>query len=154
MKPHDIKALNDGSEHIISSLRAFLAQCPYLPEFCECLNVNYLGGDTDSFMIEPIPSEPIVKRYVNGDSIRRYGFYFSSREYYAKDVLENLNSASFYEDFAGWLEECTKEKVLPELEEKQYCLSIEAVTSGYAFDTQNGKAQYIIQCNMKYFQQY
>lgn len=152
--PNTIKATNDGCTPGVKALREFLKQCPYLPEYYKCINVNYLGSEADEFMIESIPGETVLKRYINGDSIRQYQFYFASREVYTKDVIENLENISFYENFAGWLEECTKEKVLPELEGKQYCLGIEAVTSGYAFDTQNGKAQYIIQCNMKYFQQY
>lgn len=148
-----IKSPNEDFR-ITAALRDFIKQCPYLPDFYNSLNVNYLDGDPDSFMIEQVPVEPIVKRYVNGDTARRYSFYFSSRESYTQDVLDNLDSASFYENFEGWLEECTKQRVFPELGDNRQCMSISATTHGYVFTTQNGLAQYLIQCEMQFYQRH
>lgn len=154
MTPADIKAPNQDVAKIVESVRKFIKMCPYLPEYRKHINVNYLGGDVDEFSIETIPSDPIVKRYITGESIRQFQFYFESREQFDKDVINNLQTNGFYELFAGWLEECTKQKVLPDLEGNRKCLSISADTQGYIMDIQNGKASYVIQCTMRYVQLY
>ncbi len=48
---------------IIDSLRNYIRKCPYLDTFNNAIrvNVNYLAPDTDTYSIEEIPIEPIVK---------------------------------------------------------------------------------------------
>lgn len=152
--PENIVAPNDGKEPIAKSVRDFIRRCPYLPEYSRYINVNYLSEETDAFAIETIIAEPLIKRYVNGDAIKEYQFFFTSREEYSKDVIENIKSSEFYELFAGWLEECSKQGVLPTLDGNRKSLQIEAKTQGYIESSQNSKAKYVIQCGMRYFESY
>lgn len=153
LDPSTIKAPSEGEKALVESLRDYLKQCPYLPELSKFINVDYLGEKEDSFMIESVVAEPMVRRYLQG-SVRQFQFYFASREMFSMDVLENISNSTFYERFAEWLEECTKARALPELSANRICQSVSAVTQGYVVDAQNTKAQYMIQCRMLYYQNY
>lgn len=139
---------------IIGKIRDFIRTCPYLQEFEEAIrvNVNYLGEEATSYSIEETPVNPIVKRYIDGSTRRQYAFVFTSRESYGADVLQNIANSEFYEHFADWLEECSDNGVLPELEGNKESLKIEATTTGYAFLVSEDSARYQIQCRLIYNQ--
>ena len=91
---------NDAKEKsIVECIREFVSKCPYLPRYNKGIGVNYLGEDTQSYMIEAVPCNPIVKEYITGQSIRQFQFCFASRETYSKNVLDNLENSAFYEHF-------------------------------------------------------
>lgn len=140
---------------VIGSVRAFINKCPFLDEFDALVGVEYLEEDTKSFMVEAsVTDNPIQKRYLNGDTIRRFHFVFSSREYFGRDVAENMDVAEFYEDFSEWLEICSLNKDLPELGEGKEAMKIQALTNGYVMNADETKAQYQIQCQLVYYQEF
>lgn len=67
-------------------------------------------------------------------------------------MLNNLDNLGFFELFKTWLEEQSKLKNLPKLD-KYKSLKIEALTNGYAFDTDVDNARYQIQCKLTYFKE-
>lgn len=138
---------------IIDSIRKFIRSCPHLQEFEGAIkvNVDYLGDESTVYSIDEVPCDPIIKKYVNGDSIRQYEFIFASRESYGPDVLNNISNSGFYEDFANWIEEQNIISNLPKLENKE-CRTIECLTNGYAFQTDVDKARYQIQMRITYYQ--
>jgi hypothetical protein len=138
--------------NILEAVRDFIKGCPYLPEYYDAIGVDYLNEAPEAYMIESTAVAPIVKRYVTGDCVKQLAFVFSSREHYGEDARQNLNSIGFYQDFAEWLEECTRAKNLPVLDEKREAMSIEATTTGYVFDTGPHEARYQIQCRLVYFE--
>ncbi|WP_035293779.1 chloramphenicol resistance protein [Clostridium sp. KNHs214] len=135
---------------IIDSLRNYIRKCPHLDTFNNAIrvNVNYLAPDADTYSIEEIPIEPIVKKYVNGDSIRQYAFIFTSRKPYGADVLQNIDNSGFYERFADWIE---NNDILPVLDEGLEPLEIKVTSTGYAFAVTEDTAQFQIQLKLKYF---
>lgn len=137
---------------IISSLRNYIRTCPHLDTFNNAIkvNVNYLEPNTDTYSIEEVPINPIVKKYVNGDSIRQYAFIFTSREPYGADVLQNIDNSGFYEKFADWIERQNDSEILPVLDGNLEPLSIEVTSTGYAFAVSEDTAQYQIQLRLKY----
>lgn len=139
---------------IIDSIRNFISRCPYLQEFngAARVNVDYLGEEDTVYSIEETPCEPIIKKYVNGDTKRQYQFIFSSRESYGSEVFQNIENCGFYEDFANWLEEQNDLGNLPILDGNKECLNIEATSTGYAFMTDVDKARYQISCKLIYMQ--
>lgn len=142
----------DECNPVVEAIRDFIKGCPYLPEYYKSLNVDFQGKDVGSYMIESTPADPWVKKYINGTGIKQFPFVFSSKEIYTENVKENINNSGFYEHFSEWLDEKTKANTLPELEGNRQPLKIFATTSGYVYDTDNGTAQYVIQCNFHYFQ--
>ncbi len=137
---------------IIDAVRNFITQCPHLDEFHRGINVNFLDQKRTSYTIEEVPANTIVKRYVNGDTIRQALFIFASRESYGSEILQQLENSRFYEQLSEWFEEQTHFKSLPKLEDYQQALKIEATTCGYAYDTEADRARYQIQFRLEYLQ--
>lgn len=146
-----VKQVNTGKS-TIASVREYMMTCPFLDEFAR-INIDYLGAEPTQYTIDTIPTDPIVKRYTNGDSIRQLVFVFASREYYGAEVLENMANSDFYEKLADWLEQQSRQKNLPMMAEGKKARTIGALTSGYAFATDAHTAQYQIQCKLTYFQE-
>lgn len=137
---------------IIKALRDYISQCPYLYEFNKGINIDYLDNDSTTYSIEEVPCEPIIKRYINGDTKRQYDFIFASRESYGADVFQNIENSGFYEDFSSWIEEESLKGNLPVLEGNKETLEIKVSTTGYAFQTDDNSARYQIQLKLIYFQ--
>lgn len=137
---------------IIKALRDYISQCPYLYEFNKGINIDYLDNDSTTYSIEEVPCEPIIKRYINGDTKRQYDFIFASRESYGADVFQNIENSGFYEDFSSWIEEESLKGNLPALEGNKESLEIKVSTTGYAFQTDDNSARYQIQLKLIYFQ--
>jgi hypothetical protein len=138
---------------IIKALKKHIEQCPYLDTFNDAIrvNVNYLEPSPDTYSIEEIPIEPILKRYINGDSIRQYAFIFTSREPYGVNVLQNIDNSGFYEKFAEWIETNNDNEVFPTLDAGLEPLEIKVTSTGYAFGVTENTAQFQIQLKLKYF---
>lgn len=141
---------------IIEALREFIRLCPYLHEFegingLVKVNVDYLEEDSTVYSIEEVPVDPIVKKYVNGDSIRQFQFIFASREPYGADVLQNISNSGFYEDFANWIEIQNNDSKLPLLEVGYESQEIKVLSPGYAFQVDVDKARYQIELRLKYY---
>lgn len=138
---------------IIKALRDYIRSCPHLDTFNNAIrvNVNYLEPSADTYSIEEVPIEPILKKYVNGDSIRQYAFIFTSREPYGIDVLQNIDNSGFYEKFADWIEENNDNNILPLLDNGLEPLAVDVTSTGYAFAVTEDTAQFQIQLRLKYF---
>ena len=138
---------------VIASVRAFIQDYPGLSAFDDLVGVEHLPEDTKSYAIEAsVTSQPIKRRYINGDTERRFNFVLASREYFGADVAENIDVAEFYEDFSDWLERCTINNELPEMDKGKRAIKIQALTNGYVFNADATKAQYQIQCQLIYYQ--
>ncbi|MDU7363036.1 chloramphenicol resistance protein [Clostridium sp.] len=137
---------------IIDALRDYIRNCPHLDTFNNAIkvNVNYLEGNPDTYSIEEVPINPIVRKYVNGDSIRQYAFIFTSREPYGIDVLQNIDNSGFYEKFADWIENNNDKGIFPLLDNGLETLAIEVTSTGYAFAVTEDTAQFQIQLRLKY----
>lgn len=138
---------------IIDSLRNYIRTCPHLDTFNNAIrvNVNYLEPYADTYSIGEVPIEPILKQYVNGDSIRQYAFIFTSRKPYGVDVLQNIDNSGFYEKFAEWIEKNNNNDIFPLLDNGLEPLEIKVTSTGYAFAVTEDTAQYQINLRLKYF---
>lgn len=137
---------------IIDSLRDYMRNLKCLDTFNNAIrvNVNYLEPNADTYSIEDVPVEPILKKYINGDSIRQYAFIFTSREPYGVDVLTNIDNSGFYEKLAVEIESNNNNEILPILDENLEALTIEVTSTGYAFAVTEDTAQFQIQLRLKY----
>lgn len=138
---------------IVEAIRDIIKQCPYLDEYYKGIGVDYLGDSTTYYSIESVPSQTVLKRNIVGNTKRQYLFHFASRELYGEEVRQNLDNIGFYEHFSDWLEQFSEAGEFPELEKGKEAIKIEAITSGYAFDTELDKAKYQIQCRFLYYQE-
>lgn len=136
---------------IIGAVRDHISTCPFLSEFPR-INVEYLDEEDGSYTIDALPGDPLVRRYLNGDSEKQFLFTLSSREPYSQDVLQNLENSGFYDRFADWLESESRKGNLPILPEGKQAISMRAVSQGFVFQTDLNSAQYQIQCKLLYYQ--
>ena len=142
---------------LIEVVRDFIKTCPYLPEFesgVKQIGVDFLGGDPETYVVESMPVDPVVKTYVNGDAEKQFGFIFASKEYYGRDAIINIENLGFYDNFAVWLTQQTLFRKLPKLDGGRTALSMEATLTPYLFDVDPDAsvARYQIQCVLKYFE--
>ena len=135
---------------IIEGIRNYICTCPHLKD--GKLNVDYLGAEPTEYAVESIPSSGVIKRYVDGGTLRQYLFVFGSREYYSDKVLEQLEKSGFYEDFARWIEEQSEKGILPQLPEGLIAQRVEVTSTGYMLDATEKNARYQIQCRLIYYQ--
>lgn len=137
---------------VISAIRDFIATCPCMDEFDEAfakVDLDKLEEDATNYMVESVPAEPIVRRYTNGDTVRRVAFAFCSRVFYGD--VENIDTSDFFENFSDWLEDCTRDGIFPKLGDGKEPRKIRATTNGYLIDSGAHTAQYRIQCEFIYF---
>lgn len=143
---------------ILESIRNYIKACPYLEEFNGAVRVRVdfsNNAEATTYAIEEsVTSNPIVKKYVDGSTIRQYLFVFSSIEAYGADIQQNIDNCGFYEDFEKWLEDNTNKNILPIMSEGKEARSIEALTNGYIFDNAQdaSTARYQIQMRLTYYQ--
>lgn len=137
---------------IIDKIREFIAKCPLLEEYAR-LNVDFLGPNATEYTINSIPTDEVLKEYVDGGKLKQYVFVFGSREFYGPDVLQNIENSGFYEKFSDWLEEKTELGELPLLEGNKESNSIEAISSGYLLSATEDTGQYQIQIRLVYYEE-
>lgn len=110
------------------------------------LNFDFLG-DKMEFVIEPIPIEPILKRYMDGGTLRQFTFLFGSKENYSADAINQIQNSQWYIDFTELIENNNDMGILPNIEGIQ---TIEVLNSGTISETNVKDARYGIQMRITY----
>ena len=136
---------------IIESIREFISGCPLLKNGV-LLNVDRLGDTEIEYTVDGEITNPILRRYTDGSSLRQFNFVFASRESYGADTLQNIANSGFYENFANWIEKQSNAKNLPKLDKYRIPQYIEAQSDSYIFDTDDSTARYQIQLKFVYYQ--
>ena len=136
---------------IIESIKNYIMTCPFLDELSN-VNVDFLPEDPLTYSIEQTPSEPILKKYLDGSTERQITFVFACRMFYSDEIINNINNSGFFEKFQEWLFENSENDILPELEEGLIPYRIEAISNGYLYDISGdlSNARYQIQCRLIY----
>lgn len=131
---------------IISAIREYFEKQNILKN--KKVNIDFIKNNTNEYIIEPVPIEPIYKQYVDGKAIRQYVFQFSSLNYLTSEVINNLLNSEFYENFSKIIEENNKKGILPKIEGIQ---SIECLNIGTIENEEQNKAKYSIQMRILYY---
>lgn len=139
------------NKSIIECIRTYFKDCPYLSDLN--INVDYLSDEAECYSIEEVPSTIIRKKFIDGSSERQCQFVFASRVFFGTiENQQNINNLHLFEKITNWLEENTEKGILPKLNNNQEATSIEALSSGYLYGTDNERkyARYQIQCQLIY----
>lgn len=134
---------------IIKSLEEYFLKCDMLKD--GCLRVDYLGEKPIEYAIEVLPCDPVLKKYVNGDTMRQYLFAFGSKEFYSQERQQNIENSAFYERFSDWVEEQNEAGNLPVLPDGMEAEDLQVISSGYLHGETGKHARYQIQLRLKYF---
>ena len=117
------------------------------------LGVDFLPEDADTYSLDTIPCEEIIKRYKDGGKIKQFQFAVSSRRFYDKNIKNNLSNVQFFEDLTAWIENKARLRELPVMDNGRTAQKIVVTSTGYPFEvTEDGKARYQIQMRLEYYQ--
>jgi hypothetical protein len=136
---------------IIEAVRGYLETCPLLTG--GLLHVDWLPEEAATYSVDVIPVTPVVKRYIDGSSLRQFAFVLATRTYYGEFVRQQLDNLGFFEDFAQWLEAQSRAHNFPDLGAGRIGRTVEVTTSGYVFAPDTETARYQIQCRLTYLQE-
>lgn len=136
--------------NLIDSIRTFVLTCPFLQD--GRVNVDYLD-EKMAYSIDPLPSDPIITRYVDGGAKKQFQFAFTSQEEYDQDARINIENSGFYQNFDEWLEKQNFLGNFPVLDDGKVPVTIETLNSGYLYDVAGDKARYRIECRLIYGQE-
>ena len=89
-------------ESIIQGIVEYFMECPLLEN--GVFRMDALGEEAVEYTIETGMFYPIVKKYVDGSSVRQYQFSFASREFYSMDRIQNMRNICFYEKLADCIQ--------------------------------------------------
>ena len=86
------------ADTIIHSLWDYFLTCPLMGD--KKINIDFLPEKSLEYSIDTTPATEIVKRYVDGSSVRQYLFVIRSVQDYGSDVLQNIANSGFFEAIA------------------------------------------------------
>lgn len=136
---------------MISAVRDFILTCPLLKD--GHVRVDYIGAEI-GYSIDPLPVEPVIKKYMDGGSRRQYAFAFTTKERFSGNEMEAIENSGFLYDFSEWLEEQNNLENFPKLkDDKKNISDIEVMNSGFLFGSEPDYASYQIQCRFIYTQE-
>lgn len=117
------------------------------------LDVDFLDEDTDTYSVDTIPCEEIIKRYKDGGKIKQFQFAVSSRRAYEQNIKNNLSNLQFFEDLTAWIEKQARARNLPTMDKGRTAQKIVVTSTAYPFIvSEDGKARYQIQLRLEYYQ--
>ena len=126
--------------------RDTLSENNIVDESCR-INVDFLGEEPPEFSIVPIAVDPILKKYIDGSSLRQYQFQLISCNYYGADVMQNIANSTFYENLYNLIEKNNDAGILPKIKGIE---SIECLNNGAILDVTTNTARYSIQMKITY----
>lgn len=136
---------------VIESVRNWLKQ---YPELNGRFDVDFLDEEADTYSVDTIPCEEIIKRYKGGASVRQFQFAVSSRRYYEQNIKQNLSNLEFFESLTAWIEKQAQMRKLPEMDNGRKALKIVVTSTAYPFViSEDGKARYQVQLRLEYYQE-
>lgn len=135
---------------MITQIREYISNLTIINQFAR-INVDYLGEEPIEYVIEPIPTDPIIKQYTDGSCLNQYVFQLGSRESYSSSVIENMQNSTFYEDLTSCIETNNRLGILPNIKGIQ---SIEILNVGTINEAGADTAKYVIQMRITYFKKY
>ena len=116
------------------------------------LGVDFLPEDARTYSVDAVPTDEIVRRYLDGSSRRQFLFTVSSREFFGDDIAGNIDTHAFYEALSAWLEAQNARRAFPDIGDGRRVESVLISTNAYPFIVDDhGTARYQIQLRLIYF---
>ena len=118
------------------------------------LDVDFLGEDADTYSVDTIPSEEVIKRYKDGGCVKQFQFAVSSRRFYDQNIAQNIENLKFFEDLGAWVEARAKARELPMMDGGRTAQKIVVTSTAYPFIvSEDGKARYQMQMRLEYYKE-
>lgn len=135
---------------VMENVRAWLRTYPGLDGR---LDVDFLDDAADTYSVDTIPCEEVIKRYMDGSKMKQFQFAVSSRRFYDQNITQNLGNLEFFEGLTAWVEQKAQARDLPEMDGNRVAQKIIVTSTAYPFIvSEDGKARYQLQMRLEYFQ--
>lgn len=136
----------------IAYVRDLLLSCPHIQASSLDMCVDMPGDNPVTYSIEPMPTQPIVKRYLDGSMDMRLTFALSA----VFDTLsdgQRIENATHFEQLALWMAEATRKRQLPPMETGKTPKRLTPVGAGYLMDMDPDATQslYQMQAELTYY---
>jgi hypothetical protein len=117
------------------------------------VHIDFIGMTPTQYSIRAEPTGQIIKKYLNGDTMRRFSFALEGICDTISDADRAQNNALF-ERLALWLERKTRARQLPVMRCGAKAMSIEATGGVYMArqDEDGDAAVYMMQIELNYYQ--
>ena len=99
---------------MINAIRNYLLTYDYFEKNDSFINVNFLDVDIGSFSLVPVPTQPLIKKYIDGSSIKQFEFALTSKNTFSEDYAKNIENCGFYLDFENWIDKNNDLGIYPE----------------------------------------
>ena len=117
------------------------------------LDVDFLDDNADTYSVDTIPCEEVLKRYRDGSVLKQFQFTVSSRRYYEQNIAQNLGNLEFFEALTRWIEGKAAARELPAMDNNRTAQKIVVTSTAYPFIvSEDGKARYQLQMRLEYYQ--
>ena len=80
------------------------------------INANMLSNDIDDYSLDKMPDQTKIESYITGTKRYREVYSFKSRKVYSQDILTNLETMGFFEQFEDAIDNNSEEGILPSIE--------------------------------------
>lgn len=135
---------------VMENVRAWLRTYPGLDGR---LDVDFLDEAADTYSVDTIPCEEVVKRYLDGSTVKQFQFAVSSRRFYDQNITQNLGNLGFFEGLTAWVEQKAHARELPAMDGNRTAQKIVVTSTAYPFIvSEDGKARYQLQMRLEYYQ--
>lgn len=134
---------------MIDEIRKYLIENGIIDEESR-INVDFLGENPTEFAIIPVKINPIIKKFVDGSTLRQYQFQLISCNYYGADVLQNIANSKFYENLYDLIETNNVKRILPDIKGIE---SLECLDNGAILNATTNTAKYSILMKITYLKQ-
>lgn len=116
------------------------------------LDVDFLDEEVDTYSLDTIPCEEILKRYRDGSALKQFQFVVASRRLYDQNIAQNLSNLDFFEELTEWVEQKAQARELPVMDKDRTAQKIVVTSTAYPFVvSEDGKARYQLQMRLEYF---
>lgn len=125
-------------------IRAWLRTCPIIAK-SKYFGADYIGENSTEYSVINIPSGLRYRENILGKKVLRekqeQQFTFAARVPYGRDVQQNLENITFFQDVVSWIQEQNKLENFPEWN-SGIVYGIEAVNTGAPIRTDTAAAIY------------
>ena len=86
---------------MIDAIRRYLQGYPGLRD--GVLHLDGLPEESSTYSLSVIPSEPVLRRYMDGGERRQMLFLLQSRRFFGENLPSQSENLQFFSDFDAWL---------------------------------------------------
>lgn len=135
---------------MMNTIRDWLRSCPLIDHndrFC----LDWLDAEPLAYTIEETPNTAVVRRYLDGTTMREKVWVLAAVQDYSPDTLQQIANSGFWEQLADWVEAQNKAKNFPALPEGCTPAKIEITTTHYLYRAWANTARYQVQMKLTYY---